>query len=80
MSKVEVLNEEELTTVVGGSKGKGRNNWAGNTIGIVSSAATGAALGSAICGPGCGFVGAHWGAVGWTAVASFSGAFGKIIK
>ena len=43
MSKGEVLNEDELTAVVGGSKGKGRNNWAGNTIGIVSSAATGAA-------------------------------------
>lgn len=59
---------------------KEREETIGQAIGIVSSAATGAALGSAICGPGCGFVGAHWGAVGWTAVASFSGAFGKIRK
>lgn len=80
MKSLQILNEKELNCLIGGGKGQKRNNWADNTIGVVGSASAGAVLGSAICGPACGFVGAHWGAVGWTAVAGFSGAFGKIRK
>lgn len=75
MEKFETLNATELVTVVGG-----RNGWAENVTGAAGGAIGGAVLGTAICGPACGFVGAHYGAILWTGVTAATGGFGSIHK
>lgn len=67
-----VLSKNKLKTIRGGG-----NSQQQNTVGAVSSAVAGAGLGSAICGPACGVVGAHYGPIIWTAVTGFTGGFNK---
>ncbi|MRG63339.1 Blp family class II bacteriocin [Limosilactobacillus reuteri] len=54
------LDNSQLKMILGG-----KNSWQQNVWGVARSTAAGAGLGAAICGPGCGFVGAHYGAIVW---------------
>lgn len=58
MQNVKELSIVEMQQTLGG-----KNSWQTNTVGAVSAAVAGAGLGSAICGPACGFVGAHYGPI-----------------
>ncbi|WP_236723034.1 Blp family class II bacteriocin [Bacillus cereus] len=51
---MEELKEFELENIDGGS-------WKSHTINVVGNVATYGGIGTAICGPACGVVGAHYG-------------------
>lgn len=55
---MEELKEFELENIDGGS-------WKSHTINVVGNVATYGGIGTAICGPACGVVGAHYGAVAY---------------
>lgn len=73
---IKTLTDMELTKIIGGKKK--RNSWQQNVIGAIGSAAAGASLGGAICSVPCAILGAHYGAIAWTAGTGLSGGFGHI--
>lgn len=73
LSSYSTLNESELKHFIGGKK----NTWQQNVEGLAGAVSGGAGLGTAICGPACGFVGAHYGAIAWIAATGLSGGFGS---
>ncbi|MRN07134.1 bacteriocin [Lactobacillus sp. 0.1XD8-4] len=64
------LDNFQLKQILGG-----KNTWAQNVIGVGRATAAGAGLGTAICGPACGFVGAHYGAIAWAGVTGATHGF-----
>lgn len=71
MKNVKELTILESQKINGGKK----NSWQTNVSGGVGSAIAGAGLGAAICGPACGFVGAHYGPIIWAGVTGATGGF-----
>lgn len=75
MKNFNTLSFETLANIVGG-----RNNWAANIGGVGGATVAEWALGNAVCGPACGFVGAHYVPIAWAGVTAATGGFGKIRK
>lgn len=69
-SKMKKLDDFQLENILGG-----KNSWQQNVAGSVGATAAGAGLGAAICGPACGFVGAHYGAIAWAGVTGATHGF-----
>lgn len=71
-SRFNVVTDQELGQTTGGA-----NNWEANVAGVAVAATSGAALGGLICGPGCAYLGAHYGPILWAGVTGATGGFGR---